>query len=106
MWFKIALFLPPARSDRLDASGAAEPDRDLIAVHDHRYGAAPLAEPEHALELGRVFLDVDVLERHVPPIKILTGGLGVGSGVLAEDVDHTVIVPDLKQGLTEVRMGV
>ena len=73
---------------RLDPSGAAEPDRDLIVLDDHRNGTAPLAVPEHALKLSRVFFDVDVLERNVPPPIVVTGGLRVGSGVFAEDVDH------------------
>ena len=85
-------FLAPKLSAALDASGAAEADRHLIAVHNHRHGAAPVAEPQHALELGRTLLDVDVLERNMPPLKVVTGGLRVRSGVFAEDVDHRVIV--------------
>src|SRR5204862_8185725 len=73
---------------RLDASSAAEPDRDLIVLDDHRNGAAPLAVPEHALELSEVLLDVDVVERNVPPLIVFTGGLRVRSGVLAVDRDH------------------
>ena len=71
-----------------NASGAAEADCHLIAVNDHRHGTAPVAVPQHALELRRILLDVDVLERNLPPLKIVTGGLRVRSGVLAEDVDH------------------
>ena len=74
----------------LDPSGAAEPDRHLIVVDDHRHGAAPVAEPEHALELRRVLLDVDVLERNVPPLIVVTGGLRVRSGVFAVNRDHGV----------------
>jgi hypothetical protein len=80
-----------ARSDgacRLHASGAAEADRDLVAVDDHRHGAAAVAVVEHPLQLGGMLLDVDVLERNVPPLKVVPGGLRIGSGVFAEDVDH------------------
>jgi hypothetical protein len=76
----------------LDASSAAEPDGHVTVLHDDRHGAAPVAETQHALELGRVLLDVDVLERNVPPLIVFTGSLCVGSGVLAENVHHTVIV--------------
>jgi hypothetical protein len=87
---------------RLYASSAAEPDRHLIAVNNHRNRASPFAESEHALELRRGFLDVDVLEQNLPPLKVVTGGLRIGSGVLAEDQDH---VPILLFGLTRVRFG-
>jgi hypothetical protein len=82
------------RSDRarLDASGAAEADRDLLVLDDHRHGAAPVAVAEHPLKLRRVLLDVDVLERDMPPLIVVTGGLRVRSGVFAEDVNHPVIV--------------
>jgi hypothetical protein len=40
---------------------------------------------EHALQVGRVLLDVDVFEPDVPPGVLLTGGFGIGSGVFAED---------------------
>ena len=84
--------LAPTLGAALDASGAAEADRHLIIVHDHRHGAAALAELQHAPELRRVLFDVDVLEQDLPPLKIVTGGLRVRSGVFAEDVDHRVIV--------------
>lgn len=72
----------------LDASGAAEADGHLLPVHNHRNGAAALAEAEHPFKFHGVLLDVDVLERDMPPLVIITGGLRVGSSVLAEDVDH------------------
>ena len=76
-----------------DASGAAKADGHLAAVvDDDGNGAAAVGIGQHALKLRRVFLDVDVFERHVPPFMILPGGLRVGSGVLAEDVDHLLIV--------------
>ena len=76
----------------LDASSAAEPDRHLIAVNDHRNRAAALAEPEHPLQPRLVFLDVDVLERNLPPLKVVTGGLRIRSGVFAEDENHVSIL--------------
>jgi hypothetical protein len=85
---QIQVFRRPHGPPTLHASGAAEADRHLLAVDDHRHRPASLAEGQHALELRRVLLDVDVLERNVPPIKILPGGLRVGSRVFAEDVDH------------------
>jgi hypothetical protein len=72
----------------LDTSGAAKPDGHLPLVHDDRNGATAVAEAEHPLELGGIFLDVDVFDRDMPPLVIVTGGLRVGSGVLAENVDH------------------
>jgi hypothetical protein len=76
-----------------DASGAAESDRHGAAVvDDHGNRATPFAVTEHPLQLRRIFLDVDVLERHVPPLMVLPGGLRVRSRVLAEDVDHASIV--------------
>ena len=84
--------LAPGPGARLYASGAPEADLDAVAVDDHRHGAAAFAVGEHALQLGRVFLDVDVFDRNVPPLIVSPGGLRVGSGVLAEDVDHAVIV--------------
>jgi len=78
----------PARGAQLDASGAAEPDRHAIVLDDDRHRTPPIAVPEHALQVGRVLLDVDVFERNVPPLIVGPGGLRVGSGVFAEDVDH------------------
>jgi len=85
---EIPVFVDAQPERGLDASSAAEPDRHLIAVNNHRHRAAALAECQHALQPRRVLLDVDVVERNLPPLKIVTGGLRVGSGVLAEDEDH------------------
>jgi hypothetical protein len=92
-------FRASSRDAELHPSGAAEPDRHLLAVDDHRHRAPSLAVGQHALQLRRVLFDVDVLERNMPPIKIFPGGLCVGSGVFAEDVDHVPIVrrPDRNQ---------
>ena len=76
-----------------DASGAAEADRYLSGlVDDDGDFALAAAVAEHALEFGRVFLDVDIFESNVPPCIVVPGGLRVGSSVLAEDVDHGSIV--------------
>jgi hypothetical protein len=96
-----------------DASGAAKANRDLIAVDNDRHGAATLAVAEHPLQIGGALLDVDVFELHVPPLKILPGGLRVGSSVLAEDGDHGAIVmrpwgltPSQRDALAEPIVGV
>ena len=69
-------------------SRASEADRHLVAVDDHGHLASPLREGQHAVEGRRVLLDVDGLESGAPPCMVLTGGQGVRSRVLAEDVDH------------------
>jgi hypothetical protein len=79
------------RSNRapLDASGAAESNCDrAILGEDHGHRTAAVAQAEHALQLDRVLLDVDVLERDMPPTEVVTGGLRVGSRILAEDDRH------------------
>jgi hypothetical protein len=98
--FNISLFALQL-SARLDASGAAEADRDLIAVNDHRHCAAPVAVHQHAREGRGVLLDVEVLERNMPPLKVVTGGLRIRSGVFAEDGDHAALSHQPhQQGLT------
>ena len=72
----------------LNPSSAAKANRHLAVFDDHRNRAAALAVAEHPLEGGRIFLDVQILEPDVPPIEVFTGGLGVGSSILAEDQDH------------------
>ncbi len=72
------------------SSSAPEADCDLLVLHDDRHRALALAVFEHPLKLSRFFLDVDVLEWNLPLAVILTGSLGVGSGVLAKDEDHSV----------------
>jgi hypothetical protein len=74
------------RRDASDASGAPESDGDLPAVEDDRHASAS-RETDHALELGAVFLNVDVSEGKFALRVVLTGRGGVGSGVLAEDLD-------------------
>jgi hypothetical protein len=89
----------------LNASGAAEADRDrAIVSQNHRHRAAAFAQAEHPLELGRVLLDVDVLERDMPPIEVFTGGLRVGSGVFPEDDRHDTILR-LKPEVSSLKTG-
>ena len=78
-------------SARLDASGAAEADGDLVAVNDHGHRAASVAVNKHARKGRGVLLHVEVLERNMPPLKIVTGGLRIRSGVFAEDGDHAAL---------------
>ena len=79
----------PGTAQQLDTSGAAKPDGHLPLVHDDGHGATTVAEAEHPLELAGILLDVDVFDLDMPPLVVVTGGLRVGSGVLAENVDHT-----------------
>jgi hypothetical protein len=74
-----------------DASGASEADRHLVVVHDDRHRAASLAMHEHAREGRGVLLDVEILERDMPPLEVVTGGLRIRSGVFAEDEDHAAL---------------
>lgn len=78
--------------ERSDASGAAESDRHRAVFDDHRDCPAALAELEHPRKLRRVLLDVDVSELDMPPCEVVTGGLGVGSRILAEDLYHPSIL--------------
>jgi hypothetical protein len=73
-----------------DASGAAESDDDLSAVDDDR-DAPAAGEVDHALELDRIFLNVDVSEGDLALRVVLTGRGRVGSGVLAEDLDAALL---------------
>jgi hypothetical protein len=82
-----------------DSSGTAETDRHLIAVDDHRHGAAAVGVAQHPLEIGGLLLDVDVFERNMPPFIVVTGGSSVGSSVLAVDRDH----PSIVRGQTPTR---
>jgi hypothetical protein len=85
---------PPARGG-LHASSTAEADRHFTVVDNHGNEPFPARVLEHLLERGRVLLDVEVLNRNVPLLIILTGGLRVGSRVFAEDHDgisHTAAI--------------
>jgi len=71
---------------QLDLSAASiESDGDLAAVHDHRDRPPALGVVKHLLHPRGVPGDVDVLEGDLPFAVLLTGGRGIGSGVLAED---------------------
>ena len=82
----------PNWARRSNPSRAAEADRHLLAVHDHRHRAPSAAEGQHPREGRSVFFHVEVFERNLPPLKVVTGGLCVRSSVLAEDVDHVAIL--------------
>ena len=84
----IKLFSRPHWARCSNPSRATEADRHLLAVDDHRHGAAAVAKGQHPRQRGGVLLHVEVFERNLPPLKILTGGLRVGSRVFAEDVNH------------------
>jgi hypothetical protein len=85
-----AIFCAQTERD-LDASRAAEADGHLIAVHDHGDRTTSVGVREHASKRRGVLLDVEILERDMPPLKVVTGGLRVGSGVFAEDEDHEAL---------------
>jgi hypothetical protein len=70
---------------RSHPSSASEAEYHLAIFDDDRDLAAAFAVLQHPLQIGRILLDVDVLERDMPPFIVLTGGCGVGSRVLAED---------------------
>ena len=69
LFHKTAPATPGSRSGappgaRLHPSGPAEADRDFaVRLENDRDGTAALAQDQHLLELGRILLDVDVLER-------------------------------------------
>jgi hypothetical protein len=75
-----------------DASGSPEANRHPAVFDDDRHTPLPHGVRQHPREAGLILLDVDVFERDVPPLIVVTGGLRIGSGVFAEDVDHTNIV--------------
>ena len=78
-----------AAGGRLDASRAAEADRDgAVLVENHRHGALAAGVRQHPRELSGLLLDVDVVDRDVPPLIVCPGGLRVRSTVFAEDRHH------------------
>src|SRR2546428_9183228 len=82
-----------ARRAPLHSSRSSKSDRHAAIVgDDDRDRAAALAEGQHPVEVGAALLDVDVLERDLPPLVVVTGGLRVRSRILAEDVNHRSIV--------------
>jgi hypothetical protein len=48
---------------------------------------------QHHRQRRLVFLDVEVLDVAMPPLVIVTGGLRVGSTILAENLHHDAILP-------------
>src|SRR5207247_9336820 len=85
---------PPGRQS--DASRAAKPDRHAsIVLDDDRHFALTFAVRQHPVEIGLVLLDVHILERDMPPLIVVTGGLRVRSRVFADAVDHATILSAL-----------
>jgi hypothetical protein len=67
-------------------SGApAIADFDMVSVYDHRYGLPTLCIRHHPGHRITVLDYVHILKRHSLFLIVLTGLLGVGSGVLAEN---------------------
>jgi hypothetical protein len=73
---------------QLDPSTATVADGHLAVFDDDGHVAAAVAEGQHALEIGGVLLDVDVVDGETALRVRRTGVAGVGSGVLAEDDDR------------------
>src|SRR5262249_62049464 len=82
-----------------NASSAAEADRHLLAVDDHRNGAPTLGVAEHPVQIGWLLLDVDVFERNMPPLIVVTGGSSVGSSIFAENHNHDSLEPLCSRGV-------
>ena len=80
-------FIHPLTADALYASCSAEPDRDATVDDDHGHLTAALGVAEHALEIGLLLLDVEVLDMKPASGVVLTGRQGVRSGVLTEDLN-------------------
>jgi hypothetical protein len=79
---------------RSDTSRAAETNRHGAVLDDDRDAALAFRELKHPFEVRRGLLDLEILERNVPPGVVLTGGFRVGSGVLPEDEHwHVAILP-------------
>src|SRR6478609_6333966 len=73
---------------QLYASGAPKADGHTAVFDDDRDTALAFAVLEHQREARRILLDVHELERNLPPLIVVTGGLRVRSRVLAEDEHH------------------
>ena len=62
------------RRTRLDPSRAPETDRHLAVFDDDGHLPASARGGEHLLEAGGILLDVNVTNRDLPLLVILTGG--------------------------------
>jgi hypothetical protein len=58
----------------LDSSSPAEPDCHFAVIDDHGHLPASARGGEHLLEAGGILLDVNVTNRDLPLLVILTGG--------------------------------
>ncbi len=70
----------------LNFSAAAETDGDFARLDDNGDLPAAFGDGQHAVETGRVFEHVDVIEWDLSAGEILTGSRGIRSKVLAEDL--------------------
>jgi hypothetical protein len=74
------------RRTGLDLSATSiKSEDDLAAIDDHRDGASAFGILKHLPHSRGILGDVDVLEGDLPLAVVLTGGRGIGSGVLAKD---------------------
>ena len=80
----------PPGSLPLDPSGSAESDLHLSLFDDDRHLPATVGMREHLVESGRILFDIEVLDGDLSRCVVLTGRIGVGSGVPAED-QHLVV---------------
>ena len=76
---------PPTGGGSHASAAAVESDFDPAALHDHRDRAVTLRVTEHPGQRLAISRHVPVLNGHLPLAVLLTGGGGIGSGVLAED---------------------
>jgi len=71
------------RRTELDLSATSiKSDEDLAAIDDHRDSSPAFGILKHLLHPGGVLGHVDVPEKRLAFAVVLTGGRGVGSGVL------------------------
>jgi len=69
---------------RSNLSTAAEADGYFARIDDDGYLAASFGVFEHALEVGVLFQNVDILEGYLAAGEVLTGSRSIRSEVLAK----------------------
>ena len=79
----------PDREPISHSSGTAESDLHHALLDDHRHLTASLGVREHFVESCRILFDIEVFDGDLSRCVVLTGRIGVGSGVLSED-EHLV----------------
>jgi hypothetical protein len=85
-WYKKVLTCSHTVSGS-NPSGPPEPDRHRGPFDDHRDGPLAVRVDEHFIERRWVFLDILVLDSEVSICVILTGRVGIGSRIFAENND-------------------